>query len=192
MPIPQSQTPRLQCQTPRGSPDPAEDVPVDDSPRSRFLLSFVRLVTSSIRHNGTHLLSELKFRLPVCHTLHLLTIQPVFVELASRLLGTGKALLSEAVRLLLEYPDWEVVIDSVKMVEEIMTGPLGYALLSTILQVSWGYAALKASKAALSSLDHMASLVGSHLYVLYPSVKGWEGTEARTRWAGRGATGNPP
>lgn len=73
-----------------------------------------------------------------------------------------------------------------------MAGPLGYALLSTILQVSWGYAAIKASKAALSSLDHMASMVGSHLCVLYPSVKGWEGTEARTRWAGRGATGNPP
>ncbi|KAK4665228.1 hypothetical protein QC763_400180 [Podospora pseudopauciseta] len=73
-----------------------------------------------------------------------------------------------------------------------MAGPLGYALLSTILQVSWGYAALEASKAALSSLDHMANMVGSHLCVLYPSVKGWEGTEARTRWAGRDATGNPP
>lgn len=44
----------------------------------------------------------------------------------------GKVLFLEVVCFFFEYLDWEVVIDFVKMVEEIMVGFFGYVFLSMI------------------------------------------------------------
>ncbi|KAK4174306.1 hypothetical protein QBC36DRAFT_380276 [Triangularia setosa] len=125
-----------------GSPGQPQNVPIDNSPRARCLLSFVKLATSFIRDNGAVRIVDLELRLSVCHTRHLRTVHSVFVELASHLLDTGKVELSEAANLIAKYeedPDWEVVIDSVKMVEDTMSGPLGFALLGIIFHASWGY-----------------------------------------------------
>ncbi|KAK4194814.1 hypothetical protein QBC40DRAFT_212791 [Triangularia verruculosa] len=75
------------------------------------------------------------------------------------------------------------------MVEEITSGPLGFALLGLIMCASWGYTGPDAAEVALSKLDEIAEMVGKHLRVLFPGVRGWEGTESRKRWAGR--EGNP-